>query len=317
MNCIDIVIPVYNEGPNLVNNILYMSDMVSDIKNTKFQFIIVNDGSDDDVLSQLYSLCSTRKDINLVTLTRNFGKEAAILAGLIHSQGNAAIVIDSDLQHPPHLINKMIAIWENGIDVVEGCKKSRGPERSSKKLLTYGFYAIYRYLAKENIQAHTDFKLLDRKVVEAYCLLPERKRFFRGLVPWLGFSSACLYFDVPERSQGKSSWTPLKLFRLSIDALTGFSSAPLYLINILGVLCFAISAIIGSIALYYKFMGLAVSGFTTVILLILLIGSFIMFGLGLLGIYVGQIFEEVKKRPVYMVDYKKSTLSDSQETHEK
>ncbi len=246
--------------------------------------------------------------MGLVALTRNFGKESAILAGLKEAQGDAVIVMDSDLQHPPDLIYKMVNLWFEGIDVVEACKVSRGSESLPKRFIVKFFYGIFGLLANIDLKIQSDYKLLDRKVVDTYCALPERKRFFRGLIAWTGYSSARILFDVPSHENNQSSWTWVKLLSFAIDALTGFTSIPLSLINITGLFCFITSLVIGSIALFDKLTGHAVSGFTTVILLILLIGSCIMFGLGVVGIYLGQIFNEIKRRPAYLIDSRKSVI---------
>lgn len=310
MKSIDVVIPVYNEGHSLKKNLTEIYGSLSKIPNVSLRMIIVNDGSEDESKSMAASYAKVNKDVDLVNLTRNFGKEAAIVSGLNRSHADAVIVMDSDLQHPPELAAKMVSIWLQGVDVVEACKLTRGRESLFKRNLVKVFYSLFKSLVGMDLKNHSDFKLLDKKVVKAYLNLPERKRFFRGLIPWLGFSSAKIYFDVPDRKHGRSGWNMFKLFRLSIDALTGFTSAPLYLILLSGLLCFFVSLVIGGTALYYKFAGLAVSGFTTVILLILLIGSLIMFGLGLIGIYLGQIFEEVKRRPMYVVDGDKTIIKD-------
>lgn len=317
MKKVDLVIPVYNEGRSLESNLQLIEQTLTAVPGVEFSIIIVDDGSTDPAtIACLESYGQGREHSQILSLTRNFGKEPAIQAGLEHSDADAVIVMDSDLQHPPALIPKMVGIWRQGVDVVEACKISRGKESAGKRLLTRGFYRIFELLADRELSGHSDFKLLDRKVVQAYLQLPERKRFFRGLIPWMGFAAAQVYFEVPQRTQGQSGWSWIKLLRLSVDALTGFSSAPLYLINILGLVCLALSLGIGGMALYYKFCGLAVSGFTTVILLILLIGSFIMFGLGLLGMYIGQIFTEVKGRPLYVLDKKKCKPRKGQKSEE-
>lgn len=312
MKSIDIIIPVYNEGHALKTNLSEIRDTLHRIPDVSLRIIIVDDGSDDETGSVAAECAQKNSDVEVVSLTRNFGKEAAILSGLEFSRADAVIVMDSDLQHPPGLAGRMIDLWRQGLDVVEACKLSRGRESVVKEKLARSFYFLFRSFVGMDLENHSDFKLLDRKVVRAYLGLPERKRFFRGLIPWLGFSSAKIYFEVPERKHGRSGWNIFKLFRLSIDAITGFTSAPLYLIILAGLLSLVMAVVIGGTALYYKFAGIAVSGFTTVILLILLLGSFIMFGLGLIGIYLGQIFEEVKNRPVYLVDKTRSTLSDKE-----
>ncbi len=307
MKSVNIVIPVYNEGQTLFKLLQAIRREVQVLTEIEFIFIVVNDGSTDDTFDFLDEYCRCNADTKFISLTRNFGKEAAIMAGLEYSEGEAVIVMDADLQHPPELIPRMIELWNQNMDVVEACKSRRGKETLSRRFLAGSFYRLFELLAERDLKDHSDFKLLDRKVVNAYVSLPERNRFFRGLIPWFGFSSARIYFDVPDRSNGGTRWSSLTLFRLSINALTGFSSAPLYLINILGVVCLLLSLLIGGVAIYDKFTGQAVSGFTTVILLILLIGSFIMFGLGLIGVYLGQIFKEIKKRPIYIVDHSKSS----------
>lgn len=310
MQEISIIIPVFNESASLAKRLKTIQEKIEDVEGVRFCFIVVNDGSTDDTLECLQDFAEAESRTEVISFTRNFGKESAILAGLKHVRGDAAIVIDSDLQHPPEMIPAMVNLWRQGVDVVEACKKSRGRESLGRKMLSKGFYKVFGLMAGRDIKDHSDFKLLDKKVVQAYCSLPERRRFFRGLVSWMGYSSAIMYFDVPERTRGSSGWSRLNLFRLSVDALTGFTSAPLYLINILGGACLLLGLIIGGMAVYDKFTGQAVSGFTTVILLILILGGVIMFGLGLMGIYLAQIFKEVKQRPHYILDKKKSRVRE-------
>ena len=310
MSTITIVIPVYNEGQELAANLDRIMEAVAFFPGVQFRYLLVNDGSRDDTVQRVQAKVDEHSELELISLTRNFGKEAAIVAGLDYAQGDAAIIMDSDLQHPPELIPQMVRLWQEGMQVVEACKSYRGREPWTRKLSAGGFYWMFALLVSNDLKNHSDFKLLDRKVIDAYLALPERRRFFRGLISWLGFPSAQVFFEVPDREQGSSGWSNLNLLRLSIDALTGFTSAPLYLINILGGLCLFLGAVVGSIALYDKFTGQAVSGFTTVILLILIIGGCIMIGLGLIGIYIGQIFKEVKNRPVYVVDEGKSTFAE-------
>jgi len=168
-------------------------------------------------------------------------------------------------------------------------------------------------LADIDITNHSDFKLLDKKVVQAYCALPERKRFFRGLIHWMGFSTAQIPFEVPERQHGVSTWSYLRLFKLSLTAITIFSSIPLQIITLLGILTFNVSLVLSTIALYHKYTGVAVSGFTTVILLILFIGSVLMIALGIIGNYIAHIYNEVKQRPSYLIDWDKSHINQKVE----
>jgi polyisoprenyl-phosphate glycosyltransferase len=302
---ISIIIPVFNESATIQHSLVTISSEIKRIPNIDFHFIIVNDGSSDNTLEILNKIAINQMNITILNFTRNFGKEAAIYAGLKYSQCDAVIVMDSDLQHPPYLIENMVNFWLNGSDVVEACKLSRGKESFISKFFAQGFYFLFEKLTHFDLKKHSDFKLLDCKVVAAYCALPEKKRFFRGLISWLGFSSTQIFFDVPERQLGHSAWSRYKLFRFALHALTSFSSVPLHVISFLGIFCFSLSTIIGGIALYDKWFGHAVSGFTTVILLILIVGSFIMFGLGLIGLYLEQIFDEIKQRPLYVIQQNK------------
>ena len=304
---ITVIIPVFNESGAIEQNLPAILTELSGIQTVNFTFLLVDDGSKDNTAAWIKDFCRAHPSVELLCLSRNFGKEAAIHAGLDYAQGDAAIVMDSDLQHPPALIPQMINLWQQGIDVVEACKSSRGKETFAAQLLARGFYRLFNWLAGMNIQNHSDFKLLDRKVVEAYRALPERKRFFRGLIAWMGFPSAQLFFEVPERQYGSSAWSKLRLWRFSLTALTSFSSIPLHFITSLAIIGLTISMLLGGIALYDKYTGQAVSGFTTVILLILIMGSLIMLGLGIIGLYLEQIFTEIKHRPTYLIDWRKST----------
>lgn len=309
---ISIVIPVFNEGDSIEHNLPKILSELENKRHIVFQILVVNDGSTDDTLEKLYTLCNKYDSLEIICFNRNFGKEAAIHAGLFHSKGDAAIVMDSDLQHPPNLISKMLALWEDGADSVEACKSSRGNESLPKKILAQGFYFTFKLLTKLDIKGHSDFKLLDRKVINAYLSLPERKRFFRGIIPWMGFPSKKIQFSVVERTHGKSSWARSQLIKFAITGLTGFTSTPLHIVTGLGVIYILASVVVGGMALYQKYMGTAVAGFPTVILLILITGALILFSLGQIGIYIEQIFDEIKQRPTYLINKMKSRLKDWQ-----
>jgi polyisoprenyl-phosphate glycosyltransferase len=306
MKTLTIVIPVYNEEAAIDKHLPIIFDNIKNIQEIEIKICVVDDGSTDKTVEKLQQLCQSYSTLRFLCLNRNFGKEAAIHAGLQQSHDDAVIVMDSDLQHPPALIPKMIQLWQQGIEIVEAYKVERGKESYLSRFMAHSFYYLFKTLSGMDIKNHSDFKLLDRQVVDAYCAMPEKKRFFRGLVHWLGFSSAQLPFEVPERQHGVSVWSRFKLLKFSITAITTFSSVPLQIITLLGLFCFILSFIIGTLALYYKYIGIAVSGFTTVILLILIIGSLLMVALGIIGIYIAQIYDEVKQRPDYLIDWKKS-----------
>lgn len=321
---IALVIPVYNESGAAHTHLSVIRDQLLQLPNYQFQILVVDDGSQDDTVVEVQALADTWQTtsgaycehpvtLSLLCLTRNFGKEAAIQAGLEHLSHDidAVIVMDSDLQHPPALIPEMLTMWERGIPVIEAHKRHRGVETRSSQWFTKGFYRLFNLLSGMDLTNHSDYKLLDRCVLDAFHALQERDRFFRGLVPWLGFTSARIPFDVPPRTSGQSRWPKLRLWRYSLSAITSFSSAPLQFITLLGVLTFIMSVLVAGKVLYDKAVGEALGGFTTVILLQLVIGSALMISLGLLGAYVAKIHDEVKRRPSYFIDRRNSRLPPS------
>jgi len=304
LKSVGIVIPVYNGELTILKCLEALEDQSKKVNNISFGLIIVDDGSKDDTLNLIGEYFDTTNSfqIKIISFTRNFGKESAIHAGLIHSQGNdATIVIDADLEHPPELIPSMIDAWLNGAFVVEGIKQFRGPESLTSNFLVKIFYKLFNYLSQLDINNSTDFKLLDNTVVEAFCSLPESNRFFRGLMKWMDYPTREIYFDVPNTESRRSSWSFCALFKYAITSITSFSAFPLQIVTFLGALTFSISLAIGGAALYDKVTGQAVDGFTTVILLVLIIGSILMFSVGIIGVYIGQIYEEVKRRPSYKI----------------
>src|SRR5262249_34304315 len=223
------------------------------------EILIVDDGSADGTWSAVATLAKSDPRIRGVRLSRNFGKEAAIAAGLERARGDAAIVMDCDLQHPPELLGEMIGIWQRGeADVVEAFKRTRGP------LASRMFYALFERLSGIDLLGASDFKLLDRRVVNTYNTLRERNVFFRGLTAWLGFRRAAVHFDVPARGDGQSRWTRVKLIALAVTAILAFSPIPLFIVLGLAAVFFVFSVLLGAWALYLWAIGHAVSGFTTV-----------------------------------------------------
>ncbi len=268
------------------------------------QYILVDDGSRDGTWRVIESLAARRTDVCAVRLSRNFGKEAAICAGLQALQpefSDACIVMDADLQHPPDVLPRLLAKWREGFHIVEGVKISRGRESIANRIGARVFYRTLGRLSGVNLDNASDLKLLDRKVLESWNRLSEKNTFFRGLVPWLGFSHATVPFDVAERAGGTSKWSKLQLAKLAVNAITSFSSLPLQIVTVLGVCFLAGSLVLGIQTLYMYLSGIAFTGFTTVILLLLIIGSAIMISLGIIGIYISKIFDEVKGRPRFIV----------------
>lgn len=298
---LSVVIPVYCEGAFLQEVLAKIQNAVEGI-NEPYELILVDDGSKDNTWEVVRKLSKTYKMLKSVRLSRNFGKEAALSAGLDRARGEIVITMDGDLQHPPSLIPEMVRIWrESKPDIVEAIKTDRGKESVIGRLGATFFYYIMNKLSGYNIRGASDFKLMNRQVVDAWRSMNERNLFFRGMNAWLGFKRIQIPFEVPERIGGSSRWSFLRLLRLSLGGVTAFSSLPLHFISLMGGLIFCISIILGIQTLYFKFSGRAVSGFATVILLLLLIGSAIMIGLGIIGEYIARIYEEVKGRPRYVV----------------
>jgi len=298
---ISVLIPVYNEGAEINKNIHIIHDLLVN-NHIDHEFVLIDDGSDDDTWSHIRKTASEIRDVRAVRFSRNFGKEAAICAGIDMVKGDACIIMDSDLQHPPAYIPEMVRLWrDEGYKIIEGVKASRGDEPLTNKLGAKLFYRIMKRLSGLELQDASDFKLLDATVVDVCRSLGERNTFFRGIASWVGFKRTSIPFEVAQRSHGGSKWSLLKLISLSITAITSFTSAPLQLVTFMGIVFLIGSVILGIQTLYKYFSGIAVSGFTTVILLLLIIGSTLMISLGIIGTYIAKIFDEVKGRPRYII----------------
>ncbi|CAG2128505.1 putative glycosyltransferase [Cupriavidus yeoncheonensis] len=299
MTMISVVVPLYNEEAIVTRNLQIIA-REAESENHTLEVIAVNDGSTDGTWAQICSAAASDSRIRGVNFTRNFGKEAAILAGLMEARGDAVIVIDADLQHPPALIPEMIGLWKSGFPVVEAVKASRGREGLASGLFARAFYTLFHRLSELDIAGHSDFKLLDRAVVQTYINLPERNRFFRGLIHWAGFRSAHIPFEVAERDVGGSKWNKLKLLKYAVNNITMFSSFPLKSITWLGALMFILGGIVGAMSLIQKAEGSALDGFTTVNLLIIMTSSILMVSLGIIGHYLSRIYDEIKGRPPFV-----------------
>lgn len=298
---VTLVIPVYNEEKLIHDNIKVIRDYI-DKTGVSYEILLVDDGSSDKTWYMIHKLAKIQRNIRGIRLSRNFGKEAALCAGLEAASGDGVIVMDSDLQHPPKLIPEMIRLWkEEGYEVIEGVKSDRGKEHPVNRIGAHLFYSLLTKLSGFDFEQASDFKLLDKKVVDAWKTLRERDTFFRGMSAWVGFKHTTLHFDIKSRTSGVSKWSFFKLFKLAINALTSFSSIPLQIVTVTGIIFLFSSIVLGIQTLYMKFMGKALSGFTTIILLLLIIGSTLMISLGIIGTYIARIYEEVKNRPRYIV----------------
>ena len=294
---ISVVIPVFNEEKGIKHNVNEIIKYLPD----DYEMVLVDDGSKDDSWKEISTLVEGNKRIIGVRFSRNFGKEAAVMAGVSNAKGDAVIVMDSDLQHPPEYIPKLIEKWKDGYKIVETVKKSRGKESLLYKISTGLFYNILKKMSGLDMANSSDYKLLDRAVVDKIKEFKEGQLFFRGLVDWVGFDKYVLEIDIKEREIGKSKFKLKSLFKLAINAITSFSSSLLYITAFLGGIFFVSAVILAIQTLYNKIVGVSATGFTTVILLQLIIGSLVMFCLAIIGIYVGKIYEEVKRRPQYII----------------
>lgn len=298
---ISVVIPVFNEENYICENLRTISDCLIN-NDIKHEFVLVDDGSEDNTWYRIKELSSEISSINAIRLSRNFGKEAALCAGLKVVKGDACIIMDSDLQHPPQLIPEMIRLWrDEEFEVIEGVKSSRGKESIFYKICAHMFYSILSKLSGFDLKQASDFKLLDKKAYSAWRQLNERNTFFRGMSVWVGFNRTSIPFVVPERSKGNSKWSMFRLFKLAVNAITSFSALPLQIVTFMGAAFLLGSIVLGLQTLYMKLKGIALSGFTTVILLLLIIGSTLMISIGIIGIYIAKIYDEVKYRPRYIV----------------
>lgn len=267
-----------------------------------YEIVFVNDGSADGTWDKISALAAKNERIAAVDFSRNFGKESAIFAGLEAAEGDCCVLFDCDMQFPAETIIEMYRIWEQGgVDVVEGRKKSRGKENLMYKGFSLLFYKLIGKMGGLDMQDASDFKLLDRSVVDALNAMPERLTFFRAMSSWVGFRSEKVYFEVADREVGSSKWRSSQLFRFAVNNITSFTSAPLQLVTVFGVITFIISLIMGVNTLYNKFFGNSEAGFPTVIILQLLTSSIIMFSLGIIGFYISKIYEEIKQRPRYII----------------
>lgn len=298
---LSIVMPVFDEAAGLRATLLALRE-VCDALGRPYELVCVDDGSRDGSGALLDELARDDPRLVVVHLSRNFGKEAALHAGLERARGDAAVFLDADLQHPPELIPTMVELWsEQGFDVVEGRKRRRGDESWLYRAGTGAFYLLLGGATHRDMLGSSDFVLLSREAMDALRSLPERNRFFRGLVHWIGFRTTEVAFDVAPRAGGRSGWSRLRLARYALDSILSFTTFPLVLIAMVGLATTVAGSSLGFIAFYQWATGVAVSGFTTVIGMILIFSGIILVSLGTMSLYLARLFEEVKGRPLYIV----------------
>lgn len=297
---LSIVLPSYNEEQMIEKTTETISDIM-ERERIPYELIFVNDGSKDGTWDKILEQKEKNTHVKGVCFSRNFGKESAISAGLDQAAGACVAVMDCDLQHPPETLVTMYRLWESGFQVIEGIKASRGKESPIYKMFAKTFYKIISNATGIDMSRASDFKLLDRQVVDEYLKLPERNVFFRALSSWVGFKTTYVEFDVQKREAGESKWSFKSLAKYAVNNISAFSAAPMQIVTFFGFIFFLVAVVLGIQSLYMYFSGHAVEGFTTVILLLLFVGSVLMFSLGVIGYYISKIYEEVKMRPRYII----------------
>nr|WP_295271169.1 glycosyltransferase family 2 protein [uncultured Blautia sp.] len=300
MSRLSVVLPAYNEEQMLAKTCRTLKKIL-DLAEINYELVIVDDGSTDQTWKIIEETAEKDRNVTGVHFSRNFGKEAAIVAGLAQASGNAVAVMDCDLQHPPEVLVKMYRLWEQGYEVVEGIKKSRGTETVFHRKSAGFFYRIMSRATGFNMENASDFKLLDQKAVESVLSMPERSMFFRATSSWVGFKRTSVLFEVQEREAGESKWSTGSLIRYAFRNIVAFTTLPLQFVTIGAGGCFICSLLLLIYSLVRYFTGHAVEGYTTLLIVMLFIGSAVMMSLGIIGYYIARIYEEVKRRPRYIV----------------
>ena len=303
MKTISILIPCYNEEKSLPLLYPELRKLMDSMPNYSWELMFVNDGSKDDTLNVLKQLRDLDSRVNYVDLSRNFGKEIAMLAGFDYVTGDCMVIIDADLQHPPTLIPEMVQLWEKGYDDVYAKRKSRGKESWLRKKLSLQFYKILQSSSRFDVLQNVgDFRLLDRSCINALKQIREKERYTKGMYCWIGFKKKEIEFEQGDRIAGVSSWNYRQLFSLAIDGITSFTNAPLRISTVVGFLV-SLGAFIYMFYVFFKalFFGEAVQGYPTIVILILFLGGIQLLSIGVIGECLGRIYNETKNRPNYIV----------------
>lgn len=300
MSRLSVVLPAYNEELMIGKTCRVLREVLTEA-DISYELVVVNDGSKDNTWEEIRK--AVKKDANIlgVNFSRNFGKEAAVFAGLAQASGDVVAVMDCDLQHPPQTLIEMYHLWEEGYEVIEGVKKSRGKESILHKKCAGFFYGIMTRAIKVDMQNASDFKMMDRKVVKSILSMPERNMFFRATSSWVGYKTAYVKFEVQEREAGESKWSSWSLVKYAFTNIVAFTTLPLQFVTFAGVVSFLCSLVLMIFTLVDHFTGRTVEGYTTTLIVLLMIGSAIMLSLGVIGYYLAKIYEEVKHRPRYII----------------
>lgn len=298
---LSVVIPAYNEEEIIPKTAKTIDTILNDA-GIDHELLFINDGSKDKTWDKIEEQANLIPSVKGICFSRNFGKESAVFAGIAEAKGDCCVVIDCDLQHPPEKIVEMYRLWEQGYEIVEGVKTSRGRESGMHKFAAKTFYSIMSDAVGFDMSRASDFKLLDRKAINVLINMNEKNAFFRALSSWVGFKQTEVEYEVREREAGTSKWSTRSLIKYAVTNITSFTSAPMQIVTIMGVFVFVFGLLVSIEALVQYFRGTAREGFTTVIILQCFTCSVIMMGLGVIGFYISKIYDEVKGRPRYIID---------------
>ena len=298
---ISVVAPIHNEAETITELYRRLTDALTELGD--YEILLVDDGSTDGSWEQMLALAPGDSHVRLLRLSRNFGHQAALTAGLDAARGEAVVLIDADLQDPPEVISILVEKWREGFDVVYGLRTSRQGETRFKRWTASVFYRLLRVMTRVEIPADAgDFRLLSRRAVDALARMPERARFLRGMTSWLGFEQVGVRYERDPRYAGETKYPVRRMVGFALDAVTSFSTTPIRIVTGLGFLLVLFCAGVLSWVVYVKiFTSTAVPGWTSVLVVVLLLGGMQLVALGIIGQYVGRIFEEAKQRPLYLV----------------
>ncbi|HBV77250.1 MULTISPECIES: glycosyltransferase family 2 protein [Vibrio] len=316
MKTVSIVVPCFNESEVIDTTVAELLSVTRSIENYQFEIIFVNDGSSDNTETKLLSYSQQYDNIRIISFSRNFGHQQAVSAGLDVSSGDAVVLIDADLQDPPKLIADMIVKWEDGFDVVYGTRSTRQGESKFKLASAKCFYRTLNYLSEVPIPLDTgDFRLMDRQVVDHLVAMPEKSRFIRGMVSWIGFNQTSIHYERSARFAGESKYPLVKMLKFGIDGILSFSVKPLKLSIMMGFACSGIALLMLLYSVYVRLMTEHwESGWTSILVSIFFMGGVQLISIGILGEYIARIYNESKDRPLYII--KKNRVLDAAKVDE-
>jgi dolichol-phosphate mannosyltransferase len=309
LSLLSVVAPVYNEEATIDE---FYGRVCSALAGLPFELVLVDDGSKDGSAAALYRLAENDPRVRIVCLSRNFGHQTALTAGLDHARGDAVVMLDADLQDPPEVIPSMLDRWRDGCDVVYAVRQQREGESRFKLSTAKWFYRLFDKLAQVDLQQNSgDFRLLDRRALDALLSMRERNRFLRGMTVWVGYTQAAISYKRDARYAGETKYTLAKMVRFSLDAISSFSDRPLQLATLLGFVISTLAFIAIPIVVLLRILGSYLPGFSSITILVLLLGGIQLIAIGIIGEYVGRIYDEVKGRPLYIVKARRN-IPDSE-----